>query len=56
MKSENGWSSALFSYCGSTNDCIVLFTVIKVSIAYPTKIGFEIEDGDRIVDGLSKYR
>ncbi|MGE7953988.1 hypothetical protein [Lysinibacillus xylanilyticus] len=55
MEIKNGWSSALF-FCGSTNDCIVLFTVIKVSVAYPTKIGFEIEDGDRIVDGLSKYR
>ncbi|GAB0167740.1 GNAT family N-acetyltransferase [Lysinibacillus sp. CTST325] len=27
--------------------------VNKVSIAYHTKMGFEIEDGDRIVDGLS---
>ncbi|MBG9455801.1 hypothetical protein ABE61_17540 [Lysinibacillus sphaericus] len=26
--------------------------VNKVSIAYHTKMGFEIEDGDRIVDGL----
>ncbi|MEB2282908.1 GNAT family N-acetyltransferase [Lysinibacillus xylanilyticus] len=27
--------------------------VNKVSIAYHTKMGFEIENGDRIVDGLS---
>ncbi|MFJ8513467.1 GNAT family N-acetyltransferase [Lysinibacillus xylanilyticus] len=27
--------------------------VNKVSIAYHTKMGFEIEDGDKIVDGLS---
>ncbi|MGG2054777.1 GNAT family N-acetyltransferase [Lysinibacillus pakistanensis] len=27
--------------------------VNKVSIAYHTKMGFEIEDGDRIIEGLS---
>jgi len=27
--------------------------VNKVSIAYHTKLGFEIEDGDRIIEGLS---
>ncbi|MED3802213.1 GNAT family N-acetyltransferase [Lysinibacillus xylanilyticus] len=31
----------------------VTSSVNKVSIAYHTKMGFEIEDGDRIVDGLS---
>ena len=29
--------------------------VNKVSIAYHTKMGFEIEEGDRVVDGVSIY-
>ncbi len=53
---ENIYTINFFNVVKQNNRSIVRCVtspVNKVSIAYHTKLGFEIEDGDRIIEGLS---